>query len=279
MLGAALLAVAAIVAALIAWAGSQAFGMLTNWPQVAALDPALIDAVFNLIVFGAFIAVALVGLRLAHRRPAIGDAPVLAGGVGLVVGLAGIALALVLSDLAGAVHAGPGAALRPLAFVGGTVVMLVQASAEELYFRGWLQGGVQRAWGRWPGLVATALGFAVVHFIAGVQDPLAFPVLVLGGLWFGVLADRSGGLVLPIAAHFGWNWGEAQVFGATPNPGIGNFGALVDLDLSGSVLWGGGADGLDTSLSTLFVLAALIVASLLMPAIAPLRVSGLPARG
>jgi membrane protease YdiL (CAAX protease family) len=263
--GALLLAVAVTIAVLIVWLGPLGLGDLSTRPWIAALDPALIDAAFNLIIFIAFMAVALLALRRSGRSLPAGVYPGLAFPVGLGIGLLGVALALALSGLAGAVHSGAGGALRMMAWLGGTVVMLFQASAEEIYFRGWLQTGLQQAWGRWPGLLVAALAFALVHFISAVQNPLALPVLVLAGIWFGVLAMRSHGVLLPLAAHFGWNWGEAQVFGATPNPGIGNFGTLFDYDLSGSALWGGGADGLDTSLSTMFVLTALIVASVLMP--------------
>ena len=104
-----------------------------------------------------------------------------------------------------------------------------------------------------------------MHFFAAAKEPLAFVNLVLAGLWLGVLANRSGGLMLPIAAHFGWNGAEELLFGAAPNPGVGSFGALFDIDLIGNPLWGGSAEGLNASLSTVFVLAALLAACATWP--------------
>lgn len=253
------------VAMLIAWAGPLGLGQLLVVPAIAALDPALIEGLFNLVVFGALSAAAYGLARWTGGTFRLGIAPGLGAVAGVAAGIGGISMALVLSSLAGVVQPGAGAPLRLFALIGGTLVTLFQTAAEELYFRGWLQGVLQRGWGRWGGIAAGAVVFAAVHFASAVNDPLALPVLIGAGLWFGILADRSGGLALPIAAHFGWNWGEALLFGADPNPGIGNFGALHDLDLVGSTLWGSGPDGLDASLSALFVLAALVVMSEILP--------------
>jgi membrane protease YdiL (CAAX protease family) len=262
------LVAALIVATLIAYVGPMGLGLTLALPVVAARDPALIEGAFNAIIFGALIIAALVAARLTGGRMAAGLAPALATPAGVAAGLGGVGMALVLSGLAGVVQPGGGAPFSVVAFAGGTVVMLFQTGAEEIYFRGWLQPVLQRSWGAWPGILATAAVFALVHFASAIRDPLALPVLILAGLWFGVLASRSRGLALPIAAHFGWNWGEGLVWGAAPNPGVGNFGSLFDYDLVGSVLWGGGPDGLDTSLSSLFALAALIAVSVLLPGFA-----------
>lgn len=259
-----------IVAMLIAWAGPLGLGRLLAVPAIAALDPALIEGLFNLVVFGALALAALALARWTGGGFAAGAAPGAGIATGLIAGIGGVAIALGLSALAGAVQPGAGAPLRVMALAGGTLVTLFQTASEEVYFRGWLQPALQRGWGRWPGIAAGAAVFAAVHFASAVSNPLALPVLLAAGAWFGILADRSGGLALPIAAHFGWNWGEALLFGADPNPGIGSFGAIADWDLMGSPLWGGGPDGLDTSLSALFALTALVVMSEILP--------GLPAR-
>ncbi|WP_353229624.1 type II CAAX endopeptidase family protein [Novosphingobium sp.] len=262
------LVAALIVATLIAYVGPMGLALTLALPMVAARDPALIEGAFNLIIFGALIIAALVAARLTGGRIMAGLAPVLAMPAGVAAGLGGVGMALVLSGLAGVVQPGGGAPFSVAAFAGGTLVMLFQTGAEEVYFRGWLQPVLQRSWGVWPGILATAGVFALVHFASAIRDPQALPVLILAGLWFGVLASRSRGLVLPIAAHFGWNWGEGLLWGAAPNPGVGNFGSLYDYDLAGSVLWGGGPDGLDTSLSSLFALAALIAVCVLAPGLA-----------
>ncbi len=88
---------------------------------------------------------------------------------------------------------------------------------------------------------------------------MALVNLMLGGVLFGLLALRSGGLAAPVAAHFAWNATEDLGFGLVPNPGIGPLGALVDLDLAGPAHWGGSEEGLNTSVGMTVVLAALVV--------------------
>jgi hypothetical protein len=83
--------------------------------------------------------------------------------------------------------------------------------------------------------------------------------LMAGGLWFGLLALRSGGLVAPLMAHFAWNAIEDLGFGLTPNPGAGPLGSLMNWDLLGQTLWGATEAGLNDSIGTTVVLTALIL--------------------
>jgi hypothetical protein len=62
-----------------------------------------------------------------------------------------------------------------------------------------------------------------------------------------------------------------MLFGASPNPGTGAFGSLLNYDLVGSRLWGGSTDGLNGSLSLTLVLLLIISALLFWQ---PLRTTG-----
>jgi hypothetical protein len=74
----------------------------------------------------------------------------------------------------------------------------------------------------------------------------------------GLLALRTGGLWAAFAAHGVWNWTESCGVGLDPNPGVGAFGALIDLDLAGPALWSGGEDGLNGSLALTLVLGVIV---------------------
>ena len=78
--------------------------------------------------------------------------------------------------------------------------------------------------------------------------------LMLGGMAFGLLALRSGGLWAPFAAHTAWNWIESGVLGLEPNPGVGAGGSILDLDIVGAGLWSGGGDAMNGSLAATLVL-------------------------
>ncbi|MET0246329.1 MAG: CPBP family intramembrane glutamate endopeptidase, partial [Sphingomonas sp.] len=83
---------------------------------------------------------------------------------------------------------------------------------------------------------------------------------------------RSGGIAAPIAAHFAWNGSEQLIFGLDPNPGVGPFGSVLDLDLAGAARWGGSAEGLNASvgmtIALLVVLVPLLIAARPAPEVA-----------
>ena len=256
------LAAASIAAAAIVFGAGAVFGILVAEPSFAAIADSLQEALFTLLLFGGLLAVAIVGLRLARIGigSLIGPAPGRMAGIGCIVGAGGLAAAAALAALALHIEVSP-AAPPPgvVALVGGTLLVLFQAGTEEVYFRGWLQAVLVRSWGPIPGLLAAATAFAVLHLISSDRSVLTVVNLLLAGLLFGVLALRSGGIALPIFAHFAWNWAEGIALGLAPNPGVGSFGALVDLDMTGAAAWGGAAEGLNASLATGFVLTALII--------------------
>ncbi len=89
---------------------------------------------------------------------------------------------------------GAGIALLILLVVIGAPIV------EELFFRGFLMGALERTSGRAGALWISALFFGVVHF-----EPLQTPALVLFGLVAGLLVQRYGRLGPSIFAHMGFN--------------------------------------------------------------------------
>ncbi len=89
---------------------------------------------------------------------------------------------------------GAGIALLILLVVIGAPIV------EELFFRGFLMGALERTSGRAGALWISALFFGVVHF-----EPLQTPALVLFGLVAGWLVQRYGRLGPSIFAHMAFN--------------------------------------------------------------------------
>ena len=74
-------------------------------------------------------------------------------------------------------------------------VVVAAAVAEELLFRGVLQGSLENRYGRWRGILLTSLLFALLH------DPWRFvPILFIGGL-FGYLVSRGHSIYYGMVAH------------------------------------------------------------------------------
>ncbi|WP_245896636.1 CPBP family intramembrane glutamic endopeptidase [Sphingomonas fennica] len=195
------------------------------------------------------------GLRLGGGRIALLALP-----VALVLILVLLAIALA----AGVAIRNPVAAV-PASLMGiGLAAILAQVIGEELLLRGLLQPILVDAWGKGPGVLASAGLFTLIHVAGGWDDPVSLLNITLAGIWFGLLALRTGGLLAPILAHFGYNWGEEALIGAYPNPGVGDFGAVFDFDLAGPAILGGSVDGFNASL-VLSVLLALAVLPLAWP--------------
>lgn len=105
--------------------------------------------------------------------------------------------------------------------------ILAAPPAEEFLFRGALYGGLRwlarpeawpgtggraPSWGRalggpLPATVLSAATFSLIHLEK--DNPAALPVTFLLGLFLAAAAERTGGLVAPIALHAGYN--SAQV--------------------------------------------------------------------
>jgi membrane protease YdiL (CAAX protease family) len=214
-----------------------------------------------LLTFGAVIVGAII-LAAILRQPITAGrrAPWLIAAA-LPAGALGVTAAIGLSALAGAAELVPNH--RPAAaatLLLGALVVIWAAFAEELLFRGVLQPVLARAWGVPAALAIAALAFAVPHYLGGWRDPVSLVNIVLAGLWFGVLALRTGGLLAPTLAHFGWNGAESLILGASPNPGLGAHGSIADIDLVGRAFLGGSGEGLNASLTGTLVLAGLALA-------------------
>ncbi len=221
---------------------------------------AAVETLFTLTIFGALLLVASAGSAWARLNPfSLGERPAAMLASGTLVGAAGILAAVMLAKLAGSLGAGSFAANGAPTILWGSAMILFAAAAEEVYFRGWLQPALARHYGVPLAILFSSLAFAGLHVMGGARSPATLVNLFLGGLVFGLLAARGRGLAGAVAAHFAWNWTEQIGLGLDPNPGIGSFGALADLELTGAALWGGSDEGLNASIAMTVALLALVV--------------------
>lgn len=224
-------------------------GVPEPWPDI------LTSGALQVMVFGLFLIAAIFATRLEGR-------PLWRGGsepptdlvMGLACGSAGFAAAVLIAFIAGSVTTAVPLPSPAGALMAGAALVLLQSVAEEAFFRGWLQPVLCAGWGAWPGLLLTSAAFAALHIIAGAHGALAVINLFLGGLLFGLLALRTGGLLAPATAHFAWNWSESGVLGLNPDAS----GSVLALRLTGAPLWSGGLDTMNGSLATTVVLGALV---------------------
>ena len=219
------------------------------------------NVVFYVLLFAPLIVLSLVLGAIERRRVLrLGDAPGRWGIIGLASGVGGVLACVVFVWLHGGWQREANPAV-PQGFIAlGATIVLIGVLAEELLFRGWLQLALTDRVGPQWAILLSAVAFSAFHFWAGgASDAISLANLLLGGLWFGLLAQRSRGLLAPIAAHLGWNVAEDIGFGLVPNPGVGELGALSNHQIIGSAIWGGSEEGLNASVAMTLVLAALVI--------------------
>lgn len=84
--------------------------------------------------------------------------------------------------------------------------VVIAPIAEEFFFRGLLQTAVQSVIGqdkRWMSILPVAVFFGVIHF--GAVPWFMLPVLVLLGVIFGWVYERTGSLWCAVGVHAGYN--------------------------------------------------------------------------
>ena len=94
--------------------------------------------------------------------------------------------------------------------VAGGVFAIVNATLEELVFRGVLFDAVQSQWGAWGALIGTAMLFGLGHLHGYPPGLLGACLAALFGSVLGALRLWTGGLLLPIVAHMG---ADATIYG------------------------------------------------------------------
>jgi len=210
----------------------------------------------------------LAWVRWVERRPLAtigltGTRPVRTFLLGLAIGAATIAIVVAANWLAGgftAAELAP-AFLSPAA-LGGIAILLiafaVQASVEELLFRGWLLSLVARKFGLAAAVALSSITFAFLHFSPS-QPWLMTANMLLFAAFACCWALRAGNIWGVMGWHVGWNWLLATGF-ELPVTGLdaGLPALLVRLDPNGPTWLTGGAQGPEGSiLCTLFFLAGI----------------------
>jgi membrane protease YdiL (CAAX protease family) len=111
-----------------------------------------------------------------------------------------------------AVTAGAGDPTYLLAMV--VVSILLVGPAEELLFRGAIQGRLRQSWGPWPAILGATVLFGAIHApaVSGTTGAVVGYLVTAAilGLLLGYLYERTDNIVVPAAIHGGNN---AVVFG------------------------------------------------------------------
>jgi len=163
----------------------------------AGVPPLAVGAGFGLALL-ALLAVARPATEQIDRRRAARPSIIVAGLVGLAVGLALVAVTMAAPALAGVPRV-PGLARPAAPLVPWALVTILVATAEEAVLRGVLFGAVRRASGNVPALVLTTLAFALIH--VPLYGWHVVPLDLAVGLALGGLRIATRGVAAPALAH------------------------------------------------------------------------------
>jgi len=103
------------------------------------------------------------------------------------------------------------------------VVLFLNAPAEELLFRGVVQGRFRRAYGIVPGILLAAAVFGLVHYLAlvGTGSEIVYvTIAAAAGLILGATYEYTENLVVPTVIHAFWNIGIYLVLYADATGGL-----------------------------------------------------------
>lgn len=84
-------------------------------------------------------------------------------------------------------------------------VLVPAALWEELFVRGYAFAAVREVWGSLPAIIVTSLVFGMMHFLNQGASLQAVVVVCLGGLFLGMVRERTRSLYAAWAAHLAWN--------------------------------------------------------------------------
>lgn len=196
-------------------------------PIIPATEGSFLSHSYEVVMFSLQIAFLALWLKFFERRDFSSIGLRCSGwlrkfGIGLVIGIAmNLTVAILLVLLGGYSFAGvapdPDLAVPLTGLVIISLgIVIIQATGEELWFRGFLlQTGARKL----PGIVAITLPAVVFWLAHMVFDIFGAINMVIFGILAGLIALKQGHLFTVAGIHTGWNWFMGNVIGA-PVSGI-----------------------------------------------------------
>ncbi|HJQ56631.1 MAG TPA: type II CAAX endopeptidase family protein [Vineibacter sp.] len=234
-----------------------------------SVHAAYFSSILTILAFGFTALVLLLWVRLVERRPfhTIGFRPRHALlGVALGVGTALLFTTLVMGGLhlLGMLGPAPGNA-GPIGLAALQGIMIaaltyaVQASTEEMIYRGWLQNVIAVRIGAPIAIVIATIAFTAAHSRNTGFGLLPCVNLVLFAAFLALLSLRTGGLWASCAWHATWNWSLNNIWGVPLSGLEPEGGSAMAFSLTGPALFTGGAWGPEGGLLATAVLVGATV--------------------
>lgn len=137
------------------------------------------------------------------------------------------------------------------------ILFILVGVFEEAFFRGYIMNAMaERGNQKWVIYLTSAVIFGMVHLSNPNVKFLGILNVILIGILFAYMFDKTKSLLLPIGFHITWNYFQGTVFGF-PVSGTAPYG-MYDIDVSGGSDWlTGGNFGLEGGLLTTLMIVML----------------------
>jgi membrane protease YdiL (CAAX protease family) len=139
-------------------------------------------------------------------RPSLWVIGFIVGAVAITLPIAGLIGVHWLQSSAGGAGSWMGAALRV------SLLLLPAALFEELLSRGYILSVLVESWGWTWAVVATSVGFGLMHLANTGVTPESVALVILAGFFLAGVLFATKSLYAAWMAHFAWNWTMAVVF-------------------------------------------------------------------
>lgn len=141
--------------------------------------------------------------------------------------------------------------------VGGLLaalgIMAAAAVIEEILFRAVLFRYVEGWTNTWIALAVSAVVFGGLHLLNPDATVVGALSVTAAGTMLAAAYVRTRNLWLPIGLHFGWNFAESGIFGATVSGSGEGRGGLLRSSFDGPAWLTGGAFGPEASVPAILV--------------------------
>jgi uncharacterized protein len=98
--------------------------------------------------------------------------------------------------------------------LGGALLFLPQSLSEEMLSRGYLFSALRDGIGELGALAVTSVGFGLLHMWNPGATAQSVGVVVLAGIFLGMILVLTRSLYAAWMAHFAWNWSMADLLHA-----------------------------------------------------------------
>jgi uncharacterized protein len=142
------------------------------------------------------------------------------------------------------------------------LVSFLVSLSEEVLFRGYIQGLATFHYNYKVGIAFSTIFFVAMHGLNNGITIFAFSELILGGIFLGIVREKTNGLWFGIGFHFLWDFIQVGIFGFSLSEQKGISVSSVTFLEDNDILTGG-AWGPEASVISSFVLALLLVVTII----------------